>query len=162
MLGVRIRKIVKDDDLQIESVIRSVFHELNIPLIGTAYEDPETSSMYEAYSMPRSIYFVAEYNGKVIGGAGIRPLNGSLENICELQKMYGLPIMRGKGIGLDLLENCLKSAKSFNFNKCYLETIPSLIRAIKLYESNGFDTLSSPLGNTGHNNCKIWMTKDLK
>ena len=91
MLGVRIRKIVKDDDLQIESVIRSVFHELNIPLIGTAYEDPETSSMYEAYSMPRSIYFVAEYNGKVIGGAGIRPLNGSLENICELQKMYGLP-----------------------------------------------------------------------
>ena len=73
MLGVRIRKIVKDDDLQIESIIRSVFHELNIPLIGTAYEDPETSSMYEAYSMPRSIYFVAEYNGKVIGGAGIRP-----------------------------------------------------------------------------------------
>ena len=41
MLWVRIRKIVKDDDLQIESVIRSVFHELNIPLIGTAYEDPK-------------------------------------------------------------------------------------------------------------------------
>ena len=34
-------------------------------------------------------------------------------------------------------------------------------RAIKLYESNGFDTLSSPLGTTGHNNCKIWMIKDL-
>jgi putative acetyltransferase len=70
--------------------------------------------------------------------------------------------MRGKGIGLKLLKNCLKSAKSFNFNKCYIETIPSLIRAIKLYKSNGFDTLSSPLGSTGHNNCKIWMIKDLK
>ena len=162
MYGVRIRKIAKDDDLQIETIIRSVFYELNIPLIGTAYEDPEVSSMYEAYSMPRSIYYVAEYNGKVIGGAGIKPLSGSSENICELQKMYGIPEMRGKGIGLELLENCLKSAKSFNFIKCYIETIPSLIRAIKLYESNGFDILSSPLGNTGHNNCKIWMIKDLK
>ena len=44
-----IRKIKKQDNPQMESIIRSVFFELNIPLQGTAFEDPETSKMYEAY-----------------------------------------------------------------------------------------------------------------
>ena len=54
MLDVQIKEITKDDNPQIESVIRSVFIELNLPLKGTAYEDPETSTMFEAYDTPKS------------------------------------------------------------------------------------------------------------
>jgi len=76
MLDVQIKEITKDDNPQIESVIRSVFIELNLPLKGTAYEDPETSAMYEAYDRPQSIYFVVKSNGEILGGAGIQPLKG--------------------------------------------------------------------------------------
>lgn len=54
---MHIREIKKEDNAQIESVIRSVFMELNLPLVGTAYADPETSMMFEAYDVPRSVYF---------------------------------------------------------------------------------------------------------
>ena len=74
MLDVQIKEITKDDNPQIESVIRSVFIELNLPLKGTAYEDPETAAMYEAYDRPQSIYFVVKSNGEILGGAGIQPL----------------------------------------------------------------------------------------
>ena len=59
MLDMQIREIKKEDNVQIESVIRSAFLELNIPLEGTAYEDPETSKMFEAYNTDRSVYFLS-------------------------------------------------------------------------------------------------------
>ena len=161
MSRLLIRKIEPKDNQTLKTIIKSVFHEINIPLKGTAYEDPETSNMYEAYSGPRSVYYVVEKDGKVLGGAGIKPLKGSFANICELQKMYGLPKMRGKGLGYKLLSNCFKSAIYYNFSKCYIETLPMLKDAIKLYKRNGFFSIPSPMGNTGHHNCNLWMLKDL-
>ena len=33
----------------------------------------------------------------------------------------------------------------------------NMIAAQKLYKKNGFFLLDSPLGNTGHNSCPVWM-----
>ena len=54
---MRIREIQAEDNLQIESVIKSTFIELGLPLIGTAYEDIETTRMFESYQEEKSIYF---------------------------------------------------------------------------------------------------------
>ena len=86
MSGVLIRKIEPKDNQTLKTIIKSVFHEINIPLKGTAYEDPETSNMYEAYSGPRSVYYVVEKDGKVLGGAGIKPLKGE-----DIVKEYAQP-----------------------------------------------------------------------
>ena len=161
MLDVQIKEITKDDNPQIESVIRSVFIELNLPLKGTAYEDPETAAMYEAYDRPQSIYFVVNSNGEILGGAGIQPLKSHSQAVCELQKMYVLTKIRGCGIGQKLMDCCLDAARSFGFKKCYLETIPALHSAVDLYRRNDFLELQAPLGATGHHNCGIWMIKDL-
>lgn len=161
MLNVDIRPIVKTDNPKIEAVIRSVFIELGIPLVGTAFQDPETSQMYQAYGKRRSVYYVVEHNNQILGGAGISPLKGGQSTVCELQKMYSLPKMRGQGIAPQLLDKCLQAAKSFGFSQCYLETIPSLKAAIKLYKRNGFYEIDRQLGSTGHHSCSIWMIKDL-
>ena len=157
-----IRKIKKQDNPQIESIIRSVFFELNIPLQGTAFEDPETSKMYEAYSGPRSIYYVLEHQGEILGGAGIKPLKSFDDSVCELQKMYSLPKIRGRGFGQKLLNRCLESAQKFRFERCYIETIESLRNAVILYKRNGFLPIGGPMGNTGHHNCGLWMLKKLQ
>jgi putative acetyltransferase len=32
---------------------------------------------------------------------------------------------------------------------------------VKLYEQFGFEYLTSPLGNSGHNACNVWMQKEI-
>jgi putative acetyltransferase len=75
--------------------------------------------------------------------------------------MYFSPELRGKGFGSKMMQRCLETAKEFGFEKCYLETLPYMIEARKLYTKSGFDSLTAPIGNTGHHNCTMWMLKTL-
>lgn len=156
-----IRKIEKQDNPSIATIVQQVLMEMGAPKIGTAYSDPFLSSMFETYNKPKAIYFVIENEGKIIGGAGVSQLENSNENICELQKMYFLPEARGLGLGTQLMEMCLQSAKDFEFEKCYLETMPYMTDAQKLYKKVGFKNISAPIGNTGHTSCPVWMLKEL-
>ena len=152
-----IRAIQAQDNQQIAHVIRQVLLEFDVPKVGTAFADPQLDFMFEAYNESKSAYYVVEQEGKIIGGAGISPLQNSNENICELQKMYFLEEARGKGIGLKMIHKCIEKARELGFEKCYLETMPNMEDAQKLYKKVGFEYICSPLGNTGHNSCPVWM-----
>jgi len=156
-----IRKISKKDNNSLSLVLREVLVEMNIPRVGSAYEDTELDNMFEAYQSNRSIYYVIEENKKILGGAGINPLQGGNKNICELQKMYFHNSMRGKGYGSTMIDMCLDFARKVKFEKCYIETMPNMIDAQKLYLKKGFNYIDKPLGNTGHSACPVWMIKKL-
>lgn len=158
---IAIRSIQKVDNDQISALIRYVLIEHNVPKVGTAYADASLDCMFETYSIPRSRYFVVENDGKIIGGAGISLLENELETICELQKMYFLPEARGVGIGSDMMKQCLAFAQSVGFKKCYLETMPNMHAAQKLYLKFGFHYIDEPMGCTGHTSCPVWMLKEL-
>ena len=156
-----IREIQQEDNEQIANVIRQVFISDDYPKTGTAFADSQLDFMFETYNKPKAIYFVVEINGKIIGGAGVSQLDNSKENICELQKMYFLQEARGKGIGFEIIQKCLAKAKEFGYEKCYLETLPEMLVAQKLYNKVGFEYLCTPIGGTGHTSCPVWMIKDL-
>jgi putative acetyltransferase len=156
-----IRAIQKEDNKQIAAVIREVFISDGFPKTGTAFADTQLDFMFETYDNPRAAYFVVEENGKILGGAGISQLESSKENICELQKMYFLKEARGKGLGLQMIEKCLAIATEFGYSNCYLETLPEMLVAQSLYKKVGFEYLCTPLGNTGHTTCPVWMIKQL-
>ncbi len=156
-----IREIQQQDNIQVAKVVRTVLEEFNVPKVGTAYADPELDLMYEAYQKPRSAYFVVENEGKIIGVAGISPLANGKEDVCELQKMYFLPETRGLGLGGKMMETCLAKAKEFGFKQCYLETMPYMEAAQKLYKKSGFEYLDEPMGCTGHSACPVWMIKNI-
>ena len=157
-----IRQISKNDNLNLSKLIREVLIEIGVPKKGTAYSDPELNFMFEAYDNKRSIYYVVENNGKIYGGAGISHLNEADYNICELQKMYFLPLIRGKGIGDIMIEKCLSFALDNKFKYCYIETLPYMKAAQKLYLKKGFLYIEGPIGNTGHTSCNVWLIKKLK
>jgi putative acetyltransferase len=96
-----------------------------------------------------------------VGGGGIYPTEGLIDNTCELVKMYLLPAARGKGIGKMIINNCLQKAADLGFENVYLETMPELSTAIGLYEKAGFSFLPGPLGRSGHFGCDLWMIKNL-
>jgi putative acetyltransferase len=60
------------------------------------------------YNKPKSVYYVVENNGKVVGSAGVA--QNEAATICELQKIF-LPETRGLGIGGQVMAVCLQSAK---------------------------------------------------
>ena len=156
-----IRPINESDNEPLSIILREVLIEMNIPKIGSAYEDPEIDDMYNSYKSNRSRYFVVEENDIILGGAGINPLRDGDLDVCELQKMYFLKSLRGKGIGYKMIDLCLDFAIKSNFKKCYIETMPNMTNAQKLYLKKGFEYIDEPLGNTGHTACPVWMIKAL-
>ena len=157
-----IREIEQKDNVKIATAIREVLIEYGVPKIGTAYADKILDTLFEAYSTKKAIYFVIENNGEIYGGAGIQQLNNFEGNVCELQKMYFKNEARGIGLGSKMMDICLQKAKEFGFEKCYLETLPYMEEARKLYRKVGFKNLDAPMGNTGHFSCNLWMLKDLQ
>ena len=156
-----IREIQQKDNAALAKIVRSVILEMGAPTIGTAYEDNATDQLFETYQKEKAIYFVLEHNQKVVGGAGIAQLDNFDGNVCELQKMYFLPEARGRGLGSKMIIICLEKAKEFGFESCYLETLPYMKDAVKLYKKNGFKNLDKPMGNTCHYSCDVWMIKNL-
>ena len=158
----KIREIKPEDNQQVKDLIRNVLVEMGVPKVGTAYEDKALDDMTSEYQGKRQAYFVVEENSKIIGGAGIAPLTGLEEKVCELQKMYFLPEARGRGIGTDMINKCLQFGSDQKFKKCYIETLPYMENARKLYNKSGFEVIEKPLGKTGHYNCTVFMIKDLE
>jgi len=156
-----IRRISAEDDHAIEGIIRSVMTSFDLDRTGSALHDPEVSEMAAAYSEPGHAYFVTELNGEIVAGAGIGPLAGGDGTICELRKMYALPLARGRGIGKKLLMLCLDEARKLGYRTCYIETIEQMTDARHLYMKVGFTRLDRPMGDTGHCACDMWYSLDL-
>ena len=160
-MNVTIRPIAKADDRQMADVIKNIFLEFNLPEDGTVYSDPATNNLYELFQTERSIYWVAEHNGKIVGGCGIYPTDGLPINYAELVKFYLLPASRGIGIGKQLLAKAFMVATELGYEHLYLESFPELEDAIRIYEKVGFKQIDKPLGESGHYACNIRMLKNL-
>ncbi|MBL4605246.1 MAG: GNAT family N-acetyltransferase [Flavobacteriaceae bacterium] len=156
-----IREITPEDNEQMADVVKDVIVEMGAPKVGTAYADKALDNLYQAYQKEKAIYYVIIHEGNVVGGGGIAPLDNFKGNTCELQKMYFLPKTRGKGLGAKLINTCLEKAKEFGFDECYLETMPYMTAAQKLYKKNGFTLIDGPMGDTCHYSCDVWMIKKL-
>lgn len=154
-----IREIAPVDNTEVAMVIRKVLIDLGVPKVGTAYADKALDHMFENYDVPRATYFVIEDKARIIGCAGVAQLDNYEGNVCELQKMYFLEEARGRGLGTKMMQICLDRAKQFEYEKCYLETMPYMEAAQKLYLKSGFEYIDKPLGDTGHFSCPVWMLK---
>ena len=156
-----IRAIEPRDDAAVAAIIRSVMPEFGADGAGFAIHDAEVDAMSAAYSRARCAYFVVEIDGRVLGGGGVAPLEGSDADICELRKMYFLPELRGRGAGRALIAHCLDAARRSGFTRCYLETLTGMDAAQNLYQRNGFARIDAPIGNTGHHGCNRFYLREL-
>ena len=161
MSTVNIRTIQPTDNQALAVIIRNALAEFGANKPGTVYYDATTDALYELFKQQGSIYYVAEENGVLIGGAGIYPSPGLPTGTCELVKMYLSPAARGKGIGKGLIDKALAFATEAGYRNVYIETMPELRKAMSVYEKFGFKYLDGPMGNTGHFGCEIWMLKEL-
>ena len=159
--GFGIRKLEEKDNHDLAFVVRTTLTEFGANKPGTVFFDPTTDELYSLFQKGGSVYYVALKDNKVVGGGGIYPTDGLPTNTCELVKMYLLPEVRGIGLGKKLIDKCLAFAKEDGYKNVYLETMPELKNALKVYEKMGFRYLNKPMGNSGHFGCELWMMIEL-
>lgn len=161
MHAVHIRPIEWRDNMAIATIIRAALTEFGANKPGTVYYDPTTDDLYALFKQPGSIYFIAEFENTILGGAGIFPTENLPASMGELVKLYLSPSARGLGLGKKLLQSAMDWAKLNGYRSIYLESMPELSKAVSMYAHLGFKRINHPLGNTGHSGCDIWMVKEL-
>lgn len=160
-MKITTRPIQSGDNPFLAKIIRGTLKEFGANHPGTVYYDDTTDALYELFQKERAVYFVAEVNDEIVGGAGIYPTDGLPPDTAELVKMYLLPQARGIGLGKSLIEKSLDFAKAAGYKNVYLESMPELQQALKVYARFGFEYLKGPMGNSGHTGCSLWMLKRL-
>jgi putative acetyltransferase len=160
-MNVVYREIQKSDNRELAELMRGVLTEFGVNHPGTVFTDPTTDALFELFQTENSVYFVASYEGELVGGCGLFPTKGLPEKCIELVKFYVKSSFRGKGIGKKLMEICLEKAKSASYKLVYLESLPELATAVGMYESAGFKHIPERMGDSGHFACDILMLKEL-
>jgi putative acetyltransferase len=165
---MRIRSIEAADDAAVAAIVRTSLQAAGLNIPGTAYFDPQLDRLVEYYGAQENRhYWVAEEDGRVVGGVGIAPVagggggrGGGGEGVCELQKLYVDAAYRGRGYSKALIDTALPFAAQY-FDRCYLETHSVLGVAGELYRSYGFAFLDGPLPGGEHGAMNRWAIKDL-
>ncbi|REE83912.1 putative acetyltransferase [Paenibacillus taihuensis] len=155
-----IRKLQTADNAVIERIIRECLIEFGGNRAGLAWEDASLSKLAEFYEPEAHDYWVVEQDVEVVGGCGIAPFADSTD-VCELQKMYLLPLARGTGMAADLLGTALAFARE-HYKQCYLETLSNMTAANRFYAKHGFEQLDAPLAGSEHFACDAWYIKSLQ
>ncbi len=159
MNNIQIRNIRPSDNPYLAKIVKDTLAEFGANHPNTVYYDPTTDALFELFQKKGAAYFVAEMDQEIVGGGGIYPTDGLPADTCELVKMYLLPHARGSGLGRTLIEKCLAIAKEYGYKQVYLESMPELKQALKVYAKFGFEYLKGPMGNSGHTGCSLWMLR---
>ena len=117
---ITIREIIQSDNEALAKIIRSSLLEFTDNLQGTVYYDPTTDDLFHLFQKNKSVYYVAEENGVILGGGGLYPGEGMGDHTIELVKMYLSKEARGKKLGYKLLHKSIVKAKEMGFSHVYI------------------------------------------
>lgn len=110
-------------------------HGISLPADSINGLMDETISNWPLYSGRLGRFFLAYIGKSVVGMAGIKYVS---RDVCELKRLYVLPLYRRVGLGRSLVERLLAAARILGYGKVRLETLDFMPEAIRLYESLGF------------------------
>lgn len=118
--------------------------------------DDELKHLEKKYGKPSGRLYLLYVNDELAGCVGLRKLD---KEKCELKRLYVKPRFRGDKLGELLLERIMGDAKRIGYRYMYLDTLPFLKTALKMYRRYGFEEIEryndSPIDET------IFMRKAL-
>ncbi|BBD08654.1 bifunctional helix-turn-helix transcriptional regulator/GNAT family N-acetyltransferase [Desulfovibrio ferrophilus] len=95
---------------------------------------------------PKSGLWVAEQSGQVLGSIGIVESEGEM---AQLRWLIVDPQARGLGLGRKLVDQAVTFSREQGYKGIFLWTIDSLLPAIRLYQSFGFELTEIKPGKMG-------------
>ena len=138
MAMVEIRAARIPDDI---AVVRGLFREyadgLSTDLCFQNFE-AELADLPGKYRPPEGRLLLAWSDSSAVGCAALRPLAAG---DCEMKRLYVRPVARGERLGRRLVERICEEARYAGYSRICLDTLPTMNRAIRLYEEMGFQRI---------------------
>ncbi len=116
------------------SVVRTLFLEYAQSLgVDLSFQnfDQELASLPGDYDP----ILLARWNDDVAGCVALHPFG---DGVCEMKRLYVRPQFRGHDIGRALAERLIAVARERGYRAMRLDTLPTMQKAMRLYESLGF------------------------
>ena len=124
---------------------RDIFREyaaaLGVDLCFQGFDD-ELADLPGDYSAPRGALLLARVDGAIAGCCALRPLDTSdYPGAAEMKRLYVRKAFRGFGLGRQLAEAVLDSARQAGYDCVLLDTLDDMEAARALYEDLGFEAI---------------------
>ena len=122
-------------------ILRRLFRQYADSLgIDLGFQDFETelTSLPGKYSPPRGGLLLAWDGDRAVGCVALRSID---ENVCEMKRLYVDPDIRAQGLGRRLAERIIQQARVIGYRSMYLDTLPSMTSALRLYYDLGFSPI---------------------
>jgi GNAT superfamily N-acetyltransferase len=120
------------------SLVRELFREyaagLGVDLCFQGFES-ELAELPGRSARPAGGLWMAWCGTEPAGCVALRPIDATT---CEMKRLYLRPAFRGQGLGRRLAERVLTAARDAGYRQIYLDTMPSMGDAIRLYQTLGF------------------------
>jgi ribosomal protein S18 acetylase RimI-like enzyme len=149
--GLVVIRPVKSADL---AAVKACFQEYTDWLdedISFQNYTEEFGSLPGKYSPPDGglILAVDASCGDILGCIAFRPLELHGDYVhtrpkdrryCELKRLYVYPKARGRQVARKLIQEAIQATTAIGYDEILLDTLPKMQPAIRLYESEGFDS----------------------
>ncbi|CAA22197.1 N-acetyltransferase [Schizosaccharomyces pombe] len=101
--------------------------------------DDELANPMRKYGPPHGIMLVArDEHGTALGCVAVHPFGGP--GCCEMKRLYVRPESRGLKLGVLLVKEIIQYSEKLGYSSMVLDTLDTLLPAVRLYKSFGFKT----------------------
>ena len=132
-----------DDDTIVRALLREYAAALPVDLDFQDFE-VEVATLPGKYARPQGRLLLARNDDRVLGCIGMRPLNGT---DCEMKRLYVRPDARGLQLGRQLVERLCDEAREAGYTRMFLDTLPTMETAQRLYAQLGFEETAAYVFN---------------
>jgi ribosomal protein S18 acetylase RimI-like enzyme len=159
-MNIIIRKMHYEDTKPVQSIAKTTWNATYEGIIPLEVQNNFLKSNYSDESMiqriERSIVYVAEVEGKVVGFANYSTVRDGGK--VELAAIYLYPEFQGKGIGTALIQQAVKELKGIK--EIYINVEKDNKIGMNFYEAKGFEIVKeSDLEFDGHILKQVRMVK---
>jgi putative acetyltransferase len=137
-VDIRVAETLRDL-ADVRQLWREYWESLGLPMDFQGF-GAELEGLPGAYGAAGGVLLLASKEAEPAGTIAMRRLD---ERSGEVKRLYLRPQFRGLGLGRDLLAAVIAQATAIQYECLYADTLPSMMEALSLYQSVGFERVEA-------------------